>query len=243
MWRIERVEETGSTNDDVAPRLGADEAGLVRVAGVQTAGRGRRAGRTWIAPRGSGLTFTTALPRALAPHALWCVTFWASLAIREAVARVTSVTLDLVWPNDLLLDGRKCCGILCVSRVEGERAWVGVGSGINVLRPRDASLLEGIAPTPAFLSDVAGNVDHARLLDAILNAYAAGLDELDHPTAVARRWEREARLEGTPYELLLDEESTPRRVIARRIATDGSLIVHEGGRERAVSLADARVVR
>ncbi|TAM91363.1 biotin--[acetyl-CoA-carboxylase] ligase [bacterium] len=243
MWRIERVEETGSTNDDVASRLGADEAGLVRVAGVQTAGRGRRAGRTWIAPRGSGLTFTTALPRALPPHALWCVTFWASLAIRQAITRVTSIALDLVWPNDLLLDGRKCCGILCVSRVEGERAWVGVGSGINVLRPRDAGLLEGVVPAPAFLSDAAGNVDPARLLDAVLDIYAANLPELDRPAEVARRWEREARLEGTPYELLLDEESTPRRVIARRIAADGSLIVHDGGRERAVSLADARALR
>lgn len=243
MWRIEHVEETRSTNDDVGHRLGAEEAGLVRVAGVQTAGRGRRAGRTWVAPRGSGLTFTTALPRALPPHALWCVTFWASLAIREAVARVTGATLDLVWPNDLLLGGRKCCGILCVSRVEGERAWVGVGSGINVLRPRDASLLAEITPPPAFLSDVAGEIDHARLLDAILGAYAATLGELDSPTSVARRWEREARLEGTPYELLLDEEATPRRVVARRIAADGSLIVHEGGRERAVSLADARIAR
>jgi biotin-(acetyl-CoA carboxylase) ligase len=86
-------------------------------------------------------------------------------------------------------------------------------------------------------------VDPARLLDAVLDAYAANLHELDSPADIARRWEREAHLEGAPYELLLDEESTPRRVIARRIAADGSLIVHEGGRERAVSLADARALR
>ncbi|TAM60492.1 biotin--[acetyl-CoA-carboxylase] ligase [bacterium] len=243
MWRIEHVDQTGSTNDDVAARLGAQEAGLVRVAALQTAGRGRRAGRTWLAPRGSGLTFTAALPRPLPPHALWCVTFWAALAIRAAVVRVTGAVLDLTWPNDLLLGGRKCCGILCVSRVEGERAWVGVGSGINLARPRDASLLEGIVPAPAFLSDAAEGVDPARLLDAVLDAYTAGLPELDHPDAVARRWEREAHLNGTPYELREDDGTAVHRAIARRIAADGSLIVEENGRERSIALADARVVR
>lgn len=243
MWRIERVETTGSTNDDVAPRLGAQEAGLVRVADVQIAGRGRRAGRAWIAPPGSSLLFTAALPRPVAPHALWCVTFWASLAIREALQRSCGVTLDLAWPNDLLLDGRKCCGILCVSRVEGERAWVGVGSGINVHRPRDPSALAEIIPPPAFLSDAAANADRDHLLDAILSAYAARLDELDRPVGVARRWEAEARLDGTRYEILPDDESTAHTVIARRIAADGSLIVEEQGRERTVSLADARVLR
>jgi len=243
MWNIERVDETRSTNDDVGARLGVDGMGLVRVAEVQTAGRGRRAGRAWLAPRGSGLTFTTALPRPIAPHALWAVTFWAGLAIREAVREVTAVELDLVWPNDLLLGGRKCCGILCVSRVEGERAWVGIGSGINVARPRDAASIDGIVPPPAFLSDAAPAVDRDRLLDAILSAYAARLDELDTPAGVAARWECEARLNGTPYEVLLDDETAPRSVIARRLASDGSLIVDENGCERMVSLADARVLR
>ena len=243
MWRIERLAETGSTNDDLAPRLGPEAAGVVRVAEVQTAGRGRRAGRRWIAPRGSGLLFTTALPRPVAPSALWCVTFWASLAIREAVRRACGVAPSLAWPNDLLLDGRKCCGILCVSRIQGSRAWVGVGSGVNVRRPDDASLTAAVEPPPAFLSDAAPAIDAERLLESVLAVYDERLRDLDDPDGVARRWERDAQLDGTSYDVLVDGEHAPRRVVARSIAGDGSLVAEENGRVRTIALADARVLR
>ncbi|MDE2570916.1 MAG: biotin--[acetyl-CoA-carboxylase] ligase [bacterium] len=243
MWRIERVDETGSTNDDITPRLGAAEAGLVLVTDLQTAGRGRRAGRSWVAPRGSGLLFTAALPRPIAPHALWCVTFWASLAIRDAVRRTCGVAPSLIWPNDLLIEGRKVCGILCVSRIEGERAWIAVGSGLNVHRPRDGGALAEISPPPAFLSDLDPGADRGRLLDAILGAYAARLAELDDPHGVARRWEREAGLDGTPYQVVPDGETAPRSVIARRISYPGSLVVEQDGVERTVTLADVRLLR
>ncbi|MEO7038710.1 MAG: biotin--[acetyl-CoA-carboxylase] ligase, partial [Candidatus Elarobacter sp.] len=136
---IRYVRETASTNDDASALLGdAGALGATLIAEFQQAGRGRKAGRSWIAPPGSALLFTTILPVPVATPALWAVPVWAALALADGVAAGCGVRLDLRWPNDLDLDGRKAAGILCTSRVSGTEAWVGIGIGLNVRRPPDA---------------------------------------------------------------------------------------------------------
>jgi len=242
MFEIRHQPETGSTNDDAARLLGEPgSAGLVLTTDYQTSGRGRRA-RGWIAPPGSSLLLTAILPRTIATADLWAVPFWTALAVAEGIERVCGVRVDLQWPNDLLLDGRKCCGILCISRVAGERAWTGCGVGLNVLRPADAGAFAEVASPPAFLSD-RGSVGRTTLLDAILEAFARRLGQLDAPGAVAREWEGRAALAGTPYRLLLDGRSEAFEALAQRIAPDGALVVSRDGREQTIALADARVLR
>ncbi len=243
MFYVRSYSETDSTNDDALPLLGMPEhAGLVLSADYQRAGKGRRA-RTWIAPPGSSLLVTAILPRAVRTDALWAVPFWTALGVADGIEAATGLRVTLQWPNDLLLDGKKCCGILCVSRVVGKHAWVGCGTGINVRRPVGDATLAEIDPPPAFLSDAAAGVERARVLDAILGAYAASLNDLEHPAEIARAWEQRATLDGTPYRILLDGEANPFVAIARRIAADGALVVEHDGIERRISLADARVVR
>ncbi len=243
MFEIRYYAQTESTNDDAVPLLGLPEnAGAVLWADFQRAGHGRR-GRTWVAPPGSSLLVTTILPRAVASGALWAVPFWTALGAADGIEAATGVRVDLQWPNDLLLDGRKCCGILCVSRVVGERAWVGCGTGINVLRPPGDADLAAVEPAPAFLSDRAPNVQRRAVLDAILAEYEHLLGELDRPEAIARAWERRAGLDGTPYRLLVDGDEAPFEATARRLGPDGALIVERDGAERRIPLADARVAR
>jgi BirA family biotin operon repressor/biotin-[acetyl-CoA-carboxylase] ligase len=242
MFAIRHVPETGSTNDDATRLLGeAGSAGLVLAADHQTAGRGRRA-RGWIAPPGSSLLFTAILPRTVATANLWAVPFWTALGVAEGIEQACGVRVDLQWPNDLLLGGSKCCGILCISRVAGERAWTGCGVGLNVLRPAGDVALAEVAPPPAFLSD-RGPVERAPVLDAILAAFVRRLSELDAPEAVAREWERRGGLAGTRYRLLIDGSSEPFEAIAQRIAPDGGLVVSRDGAEQTIALADARVLR
>jgi BirA family biotin operon repressor/biotin-[acetyl-CoA-carboxylase] ligase len=243
VFEIRSYHETDSTNDDAVPLLGLPEsAGLVLWADFQRAGHGRRA-RTWVAPPGTSLLVTTLLPRPVASEHLWAVPFWTALGVADGIEAATGVRVALQWPNDLLLEGRKCCGILCVSRVIGERAWVGCGTGINVLRPATDPALAAIDPPPAFLSDRASNVERRAVLDAILVAYDGLLADLDRPEAIARAWERRAGLEGTPYRILLDGETAPFDATARRLDSDGALIVERDGREQRIALADARVLR
>lgn len=236
---IRFVRETGSTNDDAAALLGDPSAyGQTIVAEHQTKGAGRK-GRSWLAPEGSALLFTTILPRVVLPSALWIAPFGVGIAVKRALY-AHGVQADLKWPNDLLLDGRKLAGILCVTRVTGERAWVAAGVGINVMRTPDAG--EGIVPPPAFCSDVA-NVDRAALLRDILLNYDVWNSALDMPPRIARVWERLAGLPGKRYRILKDGETEPFDATAIGLANGGGLVVERDGRRETISMADASALR
>lgn len=238
---ITYVAETESTNADAAKLLGdRRHLGQSIVAEYQSQGSGRK-GRAWTASPGTSLLVTTILPRAVAASALWSVPFWAARAVRAGLAS-QGVATALHWPNDLLVPQRgKIAGILCVSRVSGETAWVACGAGINVHRhPRGQA---DINPPPAFCDDVA-RVDRARLLLAILRAYDATLDELSDPRATADRWEAEAGIPGARYRILKDDASEAFEGTALRLADGGGLVVErDGGTVETVNLADARALR
>ncbi len=110
-------ETIGSTNDR-ALDVGGD--GTVIVSDTQTAGRGRR-GRAWHSASGLGLWFSIAFEDSADGLA-----FAAPLAVRDAVRDICDVRVK--WPNDLLIDGRKFCGVL----VERRGGVTALGIGINV---------------------------------------------------------------------------------------------------------------
>ncbi len=236
---VRYVSQTGSTNDDATPLLAhPDAAGTTIVAEMQTSGRGRRAGRSWIARPGSALLFTTILPATVASAGLWAVPFWVALAVAEGIGR-SGVHVELRWPNDLFVQGRKVAGILCVSRVNGATANVGCGVGINVLRP-PGDTLTGIEPPPAFLSDVASGVIREVLFSDILLALDRRLPSLHEPAAVARGYEERAALAGSPYRVRLDADGRELEGIARGLGPEGTLRLDVDGTEHQIALADAR---
>lgn len=134
LWQaVDVVVRTGSTNADLAERArqGAP-AGSVLVTDFQDAGRGRQ-GRTWVAPRGSGVACSVLLrPRGVEPARWTWLPLLAGLAVVEGVRRAADVPAVLKWPNDVLVEERKLCGILA-ERVETPSgpACV-VGLGLNV---------------------------------------------------------------------------------------------------------------
>ncbi|HEX3462595.1 MAG TPA: biotin--[acetyl-CoA-carboxylase] ligase [Candidatus Elarobacter sp.] len=240
---VRYVRETASTNDDAAALLGDPRAsGATLVAEFQRAGRGRKAGRSWIAPAGSALTFTTLLPDPLAAAALWAVPFWTALAVADGVEAGCGVRLDLRWPNDLDVGARKAGGILCVSRVAGAEASAACGIGLNVRRPADAAIA-AIEPPPAYLSDAAPHAEREAILAGVLGAMDALTELLGRPDAIARAWEERAALRGRPYRLRLDADGSIVEGTALRLGPDGGLVLAAAdGRERLVHMADARVV-
>jgi BirA family biotin operon repressor/biotin-[acetyl-CoA-carboxylase] ligase len=147
-WVIEAKRETGSTNADAiaAARAGAQE-GLVITAEAQTAGRGRM-DRAWISSPGAGLALSMLL-RPTMPVSKWG---WLPLITGIALADVVPVENGLKWPNDLLIEGRKCAGILAEVAVAGAVV-IGVGvnlteapPGLNAISLREVGVnTEGIA--------------------------------------------------------------------------------------------------
>jgi BirA family biotin operon repressor/biotin-[acetyl-CoA-carboxylase] ligase len=238
--RIRHVAVTGSTNEDIVHILGAQDArGLTLVADYQERGSGRK-GRSWIAPAGAALLCTIALPDALPAADLWIVPYWTALIVAAAM-RDFGAQPVVQWPNDLLIGARKVAGILCISRVAGEYAWVGCGIGVNIVRPADEAI-EEIAPPPAFLSDVAA-IDRDALLEAILRHADETYDDLATPPHIVHKWERAAGLPGARYRILRDGETEPFDATALRLIAGGSLLVDRAGEELEINLADARVLR
>jgi BirA family biotin operon repressor/biotin-[acetyl-CoA-carboxylase] ligase len=239
--RLRYLRETDSTNDVATRELSVSaRRGSIILAEYQRQGRGRR-GRRWVAPPGSALTFTAILPDALPTASLWAVPFWSALSVAEGVAAASGVALELQWPNDLLIAGRKVCGILGTSHVAGVTSWAACGVGLNVHRPpSDAAEVDAGA---AFLRDVAPNAGREDVFVAIVHAMDGRLTTLADPAAVARAWEERAHLAGTPYRILVDGEREPFEGRALRLGSQGALVVDVAGREREIAMADARVLR
>jgi len=131
--RIYHFFKTDSTNRGGLELGHAGEPeGAVVLAEEQTAGRGR-AGRAWISDRATGLYVTLLLRPKLAPVQAPLLTMMAGLSARSAVQTLTGLAVDLKWPNDLLIGGKKAGGILTEMHAEpGQIRFVIVGIGLNV---------------------------------------------------------------------------------------------------------------
>jgi BirA family biotin operon repressor/biotin-[acetyl-CoA-carboxylase] ligase len=191
-WRELRVvESTASTNADLVAAAEAGEpAGLVLVAELQTAGRGRL-DRSWTAPPRSGLTFSVLLRPAVPPRALGWLPLLAGLAAAEALGRLAELDVRLKWPNDLVVDDRKLAGVLA-ERVAGvvsegddrredlERTIgaVVVGIGLNV---STLATELPVATATSLAIEGAACTDRDPLLRAILRRLAERVSMWDGP--------------------------------------------------------------
>jgi BirA family biotin operon repressor/biotin-[acetyl-CoA-carboxylase] ligase len=129
---IDYYEKVGSTNEAARERAanGAAE-GLLVVAEEQTGGKGRL-GRQWYSPRSRGIIFTLLLYPPVNPSRVSQVTMLTAVALASAIRSETGVGAGIKWPNDLLVDGRKVCGILAELSAEVDRiGYLVVGIGIN----------------------------------------------------------------------------------------------------------------
>lgn len=129
---VQLMESVVSTQEE-AKRLadnGAPE-GTVVIAEEQTGARGRM-GRQWFSPRGKGIWMSIVLRPKLPLSQTPQLTLLAGVAVCKAIRRVSGVDAGIKWPNDLLADGRKLCGILLESSLrEGELHYCIAGIGIS----------------------------------------------------------------------------------------------------------------
>src|SRR5882672_6457976 len=144
--RIHHFFRIDSTNR-VAMELGSagEPEGAVVLAEEQTAGRGR-AGRSWHSERAAGIYVTLLLRPKLAPVQAPLLTMMAGLSAHSAVQALTGLEVDLKWPNDLLVRGRKLGGILTEMHAEpGQVRFVIVGIGLNVNQEKFPGELASLA--------------------------------------------------------------------------------------------------
>ncbi|MBA2276647.1 MAG: biotin--[acetyl-CoA-carboxylase] ligase [Chloroflexia bacterium] len=159
-----------STMDELADlaRGGAAE-GTTLLADFQTAGRGR-SGRVWDAPAGTSLLFSVLLRPRLSLERLTSLSMLIAACVADVVETITGLHAAIKWPNDVLIHGRKCCGILTrVTPLPGEPPIVILGVGFNV-NSRADQLLPGAT---SLLAETGQEVEQEPLLAAFLSTIGA----------------------------------------------------------------------
>ncbi|HEX3028318.1 MAG TPA: biotin--[acetyl-CoA-carboxylase] ligase [Clostridia bacterium] len=131
--RILRLDSIDSTNNYAKKKASEGcEDGTAVIAETQTSGRGRL-GREWNSSDKKGIWMSVILKPDIAPEEAQIITLAASVAVVKAVKSVTGIDTAIKWPNDVILDGKKVCGILTEMNTEIDRInYIVVGIGVNV---------------------------------------------------------------------------------------------------------------
>lgn len=202
---------------------GAAEGTLV-VTDMQTAGRGRR-GRSWNSPAGVNLYFTLILKPVYQPDKAAMVTLVMALAVAEGISLTCGMEAEIKWPNDVVVNGKKVCGILTEMNVEhGQIQCVAVGVGVNV----------GLQEFPPEIADKAASLEAecgkpvsraalaANILKAFEKYYESFLQELSL-SCIRDKYNR--RLVNRDREVRVLDPQGEFQGIARGINEFGELLV------------------
>jgi len=233
-----QLSEAPAQPSALSPQPFSSSEGLVVVADEQTSGRGRR-GHTWFSPPGSGLYVSVVLAPATAidpARAFSLLTLTAGVALAEGIEQAAGLRVDLKWPNDLLVSGRKIGGILAESSSGGDRIdSVVVGYGVNV---RSTSFPPALRSQATSLETELGRaVDRHHVLAETLAALARRYEDLlaGRFDAILDAWRRLAPRASGARVAWTTNEGTASGTTAG-IDDRGALLVQIDGRvERIVS--------
>jgi BirA family biotin operon repressor/biotin-[acetyl-CoA-carboxylase] ligase len=199
-------------------RKGAPE-GVVIMAAEQTAGRGRQ-GRSWYSPRGS-LSLSVVFHPAMGQ--LPGLVMAGALAVARTVRICTRLAPVIKWPNDILLSGRKVCGILVESELQADKvAFAVVGIGLNVAR--DAAVSPDIAAIATSLEREAGrSLDMKDIAGELLEQLDDLYGDLRAGRPVFKEWRDSLVTLGKPVRI----EHGPRMEegLAEDVTPEGALLL------------------
>lgn len=230
--------KTGSTMEDARRLfLAGCSDGTVVLTAFQERGRGRMTDRSWSAEEGKNLLLTVVLrapggvgATAGAPQRLPLI---AGLALAMSVERLYSLPVQLKWPNDLLVEGKKVAGILCEALTEGGSLGVLIGFGVNC---NQVSFPQHLEHKAISLNRILGrDVDLLVILGELLKVLRATLDDSDWKNKV------EQRLYGLGREVFLQAPQPggslrEERGVIRGLNSDGSLLFQSIGTLEVISL-------
>jgi len=218
--RIVRQGEVASTNEEAKARGKAGAAeGLVIVAESQSAGKGRL-GRTWSSPPG-GLYLSLLLRPQLTTKELLRMTVYSCVPVAQAIEEVTDLQVQVKWPNDLELNGRKLGGILVEGVSKLNRLdFVVLGIGINVNAEPATDKVERAVSLRAVLCR---EVDQEQLLASILQHLDRFYSRLKKGEVDEVGYKRRSSVLGRKVEANLGGKVV--RGKALRVLKDGGLVV------------------
>ncbi len=231
-----RAECASSNSELAAARFDTDARVPVLVCERQTAGRGRR-GRAWLAWPGASLTFSARWRFAAASSAPAGLSLVAGLAVADALAALGVPGIELKWPNDIQIHGRKLGGILVELSRTGEHLDAVVGIGLNLALPDGARVPD--RPDVISLADV---MEGAPSIEVVLAQVLIRLRRLFDTYASAGfavfvdAWNQRNAFANLPVELIGEADAIAG--ICLGADTDGALRVLTDAGERRVLAGD-----
>lgn len=132
MTHLHHLENCFSTNDEVISLLGEDES-TAAFTFNQTKGRGQY-GNIWKVIPNQNLAYSLAIKTSDIPVSDTCLNYYTAIIVRDFLANLTNATAKIKWPNDIILNGKKLCGILIEKKKINSQDYVIIGIGINVLQ-------------------------------------------------------------------------------------------------------------
>lgn len=244
-WAGSRVcyfDITDSTNLQVK-RLAEQGAshGTLAVADRQTAGRGRR-GRQWDSPSGTNLYFTLLLRPQFPPSKASMLTILMAIAVAKALEETGVEEVKIKWPNDVVINGKKICGILTEMSAEPDCIhYVVIGVGINIGRYDFAEELKATATS--VINETGKEVKRAEVLKNVLKWFEE-IYELFCRTETLKPLieEYEKRLVNKDREVKVLDPKGEYIAVAKGITENGELVVmDEAGQEQLVYAGEVSV--
>ncbi len=237
-------ESVDSTNA-LALKLASEDApeGTVVLADRQTAGRGRL-GRVWQSPAGKNLYFSIILRPQIGMAKAAQVTFLAGVAAEESLRAFCPDGVEIKWPNDVLINGKKACGILSEMRAAKGGMELVLGVGINVNIPKDDFAVEHRDIATSLFEETGRKQSREDVLcDFCVHfQYWQGVFLKDGFEPIRRAWLHRTRMVGKNVRVLFGKEVKEGAVSG--IDDDGALLlaVSGGGVERIIA-GDATIMK
>lgn len=229
-------EEADSTNTVLLDKsFKINSNGSVFFAERQNKGRGRL-DRTWYSTKEMNLTFSILLTKKSIPKTPSLLNFAASLSIAYAIENLYQFKIDLKWPNDVLINGKKIAGILLESISEGnklERLVIGMGINVN------QTIFQGIfiLPPTSIKLELGQPAEREKLLSEILNNFEQ-LHEilLKNPARIIKEWKAKCGMIGDKVSIVEGEDS--REGIFEDVDENGFLLLKRNNRIERIHFGD-----
>lgn len=214
--------------------------GAVVIADFQTNGRGRQ-GRIWVSEPHSNLLFSVLLRPTVKIELAGLLTLYASTAVARAIEQCIGEPVECKWPNDLLLHGKKFCGILLENSFhQSDLGYAVIGVGINV---NQQALPPEIAERSTSLARETGKeYDRKKIFQAVLTEMdglykSAGKGDFSR---IVTEWTKRCLMFGKSVKVQQDDQVL--EGTALRLNHDGGLIISASGREQIVYAGDVTLV-
>ncbi len=237
-WMIKQYDTIDSTSLEARRLIHQGSGhGTVVTAQSQTAGRGRL-NRTWDSAKGAGIWFSVVLEPKVPMEQMSLYSFVAAVAVAEGICETSGLTVQVKWPNDVLVNGRKVCGILLELVAErNQPVRLIIGIGINATQQLTDFPEEVQRKATSLAMETGRAIDRQQVLEAVLrwlNVCSAQL-ETEGFAPVRERWQELSCINGKHIQIVRQGEALLYGT-ALGLADDGALLVQtETGVERVMA--------